>query len=189
MPAPSSSPPGTPEDSNQLAAKLLEEVYEELRKLAASRMAREQPGQTLQATALVHEAWIKLTSGNEQQWHNKAHFFASAAEAMRRIVIDQARRKGRVKHGGQLRRIDFDKVEFALETEPEVLLELNECIETLAEEFPEKAKLVKLRFFTGLQLSEAADALGISLATAKRYWTFSRAWLYAALTEKQSADH
>lgn len=162
---------------------LLDAVYDELRRLAAYRMARESPGQTLQATALVHEAWLKLTKDNEQRWQNRGHFFAAAAEAMRRILIDRARRRARERHGGGLERVDVDRVELALDTRPEVLLRVNEALTKLEAQSPQRAELVKLRFFTGLQLQEAADVLGVSLATAKRHWAFARAWLLAELSE------
>ena len=167
--------------AGQEPAELLEAVYDELRKLAAYRMAHEAPGQTLQATALVHEVWLKLTKDNEQRWNNRGHFFAAAAEAMRRILIDRARRKARERHGGGMERVDFERVELALDTRPEVLLRVNEALERLAAESPERAELVKLRFFAGLQMQEAADMLGISLATAKRHWAYARARLLVEL--------
>jgi RNA polymerase sigma factor (TIGR02999 family) len=160
------------------ATELLPLVYEELRKLAAARMAEEKPGQTLQATALVHEAYVRLVGSDQgQPWNGRGHFFAAAAEAMRRILVDQARRKGRVKRGGDLRRVDLAAQEPASES-PEVdLLALDEALTLLAAEHPEKAELVKLRFFAGMTIAEAAGALGVSTATAERHWRYARAWL------------
>jgi RNA polymerase sigma factor (TIGR02999 family) len=158
-------------------------VYEELRKLAAQRLAREPEGQTLQPTALVHEAYVRLAGdGDAARWANRAHFFAAAAEAMRRILIDNARRKQTVKHGGERRRVDQAEVAApASETTLDDLLALDEALEKLAADAPEKAQLVKLRYFAGLTTAEAAEALGVSLATAERHWTYARAWLFAEL--------
>src|SRR5688500_18550913 len=166
------------------ASQLLPLVYDELRKLAAQKLAQEKPGQTLQATALVHEAYLRLVDAEQaQRWDSRGHFFAAAAEAMRRILIDNARRKGRPKHGGHLKRINLD--ELAAVTEPAAatddLLALDEALSKFATEEPVKAELVKLRFFGGLTIPQAAIVLGISEATAERYWTFARAWLYAEL--------
>jgi RNA polymerase sigma factor (TIGR02999 family) len=170
-------------DAQTTPEVLLREVYDELRKLAAHRMALEKPGQTLQATALVHEAWVKLTKNNEQRWQNRAHFFAAASEAMRRILIDRARKRGRKRHGSGLERVDLENVESALTTDDSVLLALDQALAKLAREAPDKAELVKLRFFTGMKLTEAAEVMDISLATAKRRWAYSRAWLLAELTD------
>ncbi len=165
------------------AEELLPLVYEELRKLAAHKMAREAPGNTLQATALVHEAWLRLAGPNTgRAWENRAHFFAAAAEAMRRILIENARRKSRLKRGGQRERINLDEVQLATESDPGTVLSINEALEKLAADHPQKAELVKLRFFVGLSLPEAARALGLSETTAKRHWAFARAWLYGELT-------
>ena len=166
------------------AQELLPLVYEELRKLASERLARETPGQTLQATALVHEAYIRLVDVNDvSQWDGRGHFFAAAAEAMRRILIDNARRKARPKHGGDRTRVNLD--EAAVVTEPTApsddLLALDEALTKLAGEEPVKAELVKLRFFAGLTIPQAAQVLGISAATAERYWTYARVWLYCEL--------
>jgi RNA polymerase sigma factor (TIGR02999 family) len=158
------------------AAQLLPLVYEELRKLAASKLADEQPGQTLQPTALVHEAYLRLVGAqDEARWENRGHFFAAAAEAMRRILIDIARRKKTSKHGGDRDREPLDDI-VAPEKSDE-LLALDEALEKLATQDPEKAKLVELRYFAGLTAEEAAKVLGISLATADRYWAYARSWL------------
>ncbi len=165
------------------AEQLLPLVYEELRKLAAARLAREQPGQTLQATALVHEAYLRLVQGDEaRSWDGRGHFFAAAAEAMRRILIDRARRQHRAKHGGKLRKVDFNHLFPATNAAPEALLAMDEAMAKFERDAPEKARLVKLRYFTGCTLDEAATLLGISPATAKRYWAYARAWLYSELT-------
>jgi RNA polymerase sigma factor (TIGR02999 family) len=160
------------------AGQLLPLVYEELRKLAAARMAHEPPGQTLQATALVHEAWLRLTGGGDVQFSGRAHFFGAAAEAMRRILIDRARSKAAQRHGGGLDRRNIDEVEIAVPVPDDQLLAINDALEQLAAEQPQKAELVKLRFFAGLTLEQAAGTLGISAPTAKRWWAYSRAWLF-----------
>jgi RNA polymerase sigma factor (TIGR02999 family) len=165
------------------AAQLLPLVYDELRKLAAQKMAREAPGQTLQATALVHEAYVRLVDGDKApHWNSRGHFFAAAAEAMRRILVENARRKRRVKHGGGRQRIDLDEACPVVQPPSDDLLALDEALTRLAERDPLRAELVKLRFFAGLTMPEAAQALGLSLATAERYWAFARVWLYAELT-------
>ena len=165
------------------AEQLLPLVYDELRKLASVRFAQEKPGQTLQATALVHEAYLRLV-GNEQHdqsWDNRGHFFAAAAEAMRRIMIDQARQKESLRRGGDLQRHDVMHVEI-ISPEPSIdLLRLNDAIELFTSRDPEKAQLVKLRYFAGLTLQQAAQALGISSSTADRHWAYARAWLHAEL--------
>jgi RNA polymerase sigma factor (TIGR02999 family) len=165
------------------AGELLPLVYEELRRLAAQRLARESPGQTLQATALVHEAYLRLV-GNApaQPWNSRGHFFAAAAAAMRRILVESARRKKRVRHGGGRQRIDLDEGCAVLAQPSDDLLALDEALTRLAARDPVRAELVQLRFFAGLTTPEAAQALGISLATAERYWAFARVWLYAELT-------
>jgi len=170
----------------QASAELLPLVYHELRRLAAEKMAHERPGQTLQATALVHEAYLRLVGSNDvPQWENQRHFFAAAAEAMRRILVEQARYKGRLKHGGDRERVDLDSA-CAISEPPSLdLLALDEALSKLAGVEPAKADLVKLRFFAGLTMPEAAAALGISLATAERYWTFARSWLYAAMADNR----
>jgi RNA polymerase sigma factor (TIGR02999 family) len=166
------------------AEQLLPLVYDELRRLAAQRLAREKPGQTLQATALVHEAYLRLVDADEgRRWSSKGHFFAAAAEAMRRILIEGARRKSRPKHGGDRRRQELDELTVPpREDRVEELLAVNDALEKLAREEPAKAELVKLRYFAGLSLEEAAACLGISEPTAKRYWAVARAWLFDALT-------
>jgi RNA polymerase sigma factor (TIGR02999 family) len=168
------------------AAQLLPLVYEELRRLASWKLAREKPGQTLQATALVHEAYLRLVDAQKaDQWASRGHFFAAAAEAMRRILIDSARRKASAKHGGGRRRLDLDRLNLSLgeELPGDELLALDEALAKLAQEDPAKAELVKLRFFAGMTLPEAARALGVSLATAERYWTYARAWLFCELSD------
>ena len=162
------------------ADQLLPLVYDELRSLAAQKMARETPGQTLQATALVHEAWLRLGGDHQATWQNRAHFFAAAAEAMRRILIDNARRKKANRHGGQAERVylDPDSLELAAGMGDDQLLALHEALERLTAHDAVKAELVKLRFFTGLTIEEAAQVLGLSEPTAKRYWAYARAWLY-----------
>jgi RNA polymerase sigma factor (TIGR02999 family) len=171
------------------AEHLLPLVYEELRKLAAVKLAQEKPGQTLQATALVHEAYVRLVDGRvAQHWNSRGHFFAAAAEAMRRILINRARDKNRLKRGGHIRRIDLDNVEFALSTPDDDLLALDDALTRLADENQRCANLVKLRFFAGLSLKDAAAALGISSSTADRYWAYARAWLYEALRADDTDD-
>jgi RNA polymerase sigma factor (TIGR02999 family) len=159
------------------AENLLALVYEELRRLAAAKLSDESPGQTLQATALVHEAYIRLVDGASQRWDNRGHFFAAAAEAMRRILVEQARRKRRVKHGGNRKRVELDEADVATSENPDQLLCLNDALAKLAQEDPAAAALVKLRYFAGLSVEEAADVSLISRATAYRHWTFARAWL------------
>lgn len=172
----------------QAAEQLLPLVYEELRKLAAAKMAQEKPGQTLQATALVHEAYVRLVGGNgTEHWDSRGHFFVAAAEAMRRILVNRARDKGRMKRGGELRRIDLDKIDIAVETPDDDLLALNEAVERLAQENRECANVVKMRFFAGLSAEEAATAIGIAKSTADRYWAYARAWLFAELRSDDSA--
>jgi RNA polymerase sigma factor (TIGR02999 family) len=163
------------------AEELLPLVYEELRKLAAARLANEAEGQTLQPTALVHEAWLRLARSNHQQWNGRGHFFSAAAESMRRILIDRARKRLRERHGAGLQRLDLDSVEIAVDTDDDTLLRLNDALEKLARESPAKAELIKLRFFAGLGLAEAAAAQSISLATAKRHWAYARSWLLCEL--------
>jgi RNA polymerase sigma factor (TIGR02999 family) len=168
--------------------QLLPLVYEELRKLAAQRLARESPGQTLQATALVHEAYLRLVGPETTSWNGRGHFFAAAAEAMRRILIEQARRKRTEKHGGNLERIELDGVDLPETAPSEDILAVDEAIFRLAAEDPTKAELVKLRYFGGLSVEDAGRVLGISRATADRYWAYARVWLYSELSEAGSAD-
>ncbi len=164
------------------AEQLLPLVYDELRRLAAEKLAQERPGQTLQATALVHEAYLRLVEVDKaQHWDSRRHFFAAAAEAMRRILIDNARRKRTEKHGGARQRLDLDDVEVAADTRSPDLLALDEALTQLAAEDPVKAQLVTLRYFGGLSVQEAAETLGIARATADRYWSYARIWLYCEL--------
>ncbi|HEY1379218.1 MAG TPA: ECF-type sigma factor [Gemmataceae bacterium] len=160
------------------AAELLPLVYGELRKLAAARLAAEKPGQTLQATALVHEAYLRLVGGGERAWDSRGHFFAAAAEAMRRIVVESARRKNRLKHGGGHERVEVELAELPTRLPPDDLIALDEALARLEQLDPVKARLVTLRYFAGLTIEQAAEALGISRVTAHRYWTFARAWLH-----------
>jgi RNA polymerase sigma factor (TIGR02999 family) len=166
------------------AADLLPLVYAELRKLAAARMAAEGPGHTLTPTALVHEAYVRLVGGGQaDDWNGRGHFFAAVAEAMRRILVERARRKGRVKHGRERTRVDLDSGCRMAGPPALDLLALDEALTRLAAAEPAKAALVKLRFFAGLTMPEAAAALGMSRATAERQWTFAKSWLYAELTD------
>ncbi len=166
------------------AEELLPLVYGELRKLAAARMADEREPSTLQPTALVHEAWLRLVRAEEQTWANRAHFFVAAAEAMRRILIERARRKHALKRGANAPRLDLERVDVAVEADAETLLLVNEALEKLALLDPQSAAVVKLRFFVGLCYEEAARTLGISERTAKRSWTFARTWLYRELSRQ-----
>jgi RNA polymerase sigma factor (TIGR02999 family) len=170
------------------SAQLLPLVYDELRRLAAQRLSHERPGQTLQATALVHEAYLRLVDGQKaQHWNSRGHFFGAAAEAMRRILVNRARDKNRLKRGGQLQRVNLEKIELAADAPNDDLLAIDESIEVLAAENPECANVVKLRFFAGLSINETAAALGISASTAKRHWAYARAWLFDALSSDGSA--
>jgi len=164
------------------AEQLLPLVYDELRKLAAAKLAQEKPGQTLQATALVHEAYVRLVDVDKaQHWNSRGHFFGAAAEAMRRILVEIARRKGRLKHGGAVDRVDLDADCLVTDSPKLDLLALDEALSRCAEEEPQKAELVTLRFFGGLTMAEAANVLGVSLASAERYWVFAKSWLFAEL--------
>ena len=166
------------------AEQLLPLVYDELRKLAAQKLAQEKPGQTLQATALVHEAYLRLvasrdaSASGDQHWNSRAHFFAAAAQAMRRILIENARHKSRLKHGGDRQRLDFEVVDVAVDMPPEQMLVLDEVLSRLAERDPQAARVVELHCFAGLSIDQAAEALGISSRTAYRDWEFARAWLF-----------
>lgn len=160
------------------ADKLLPLIYEELRLLAAQKLSKEPPGQTLQATALVHEAYIRLVGAEAQDWKSRGHFFAAAAEAMRRILVENARRKKSLKCGAGHLRIDIDSVAATAQEKPDELIVLDEALAKLAAQDPMKADLVKLRFFAGLSIDQAAEVLGISRATAIRHWSFARAWLF-----------
>jgi RNA polymerase sigma factor (TIGR02999 family) len=166
------------------SAELLPLVYTELRKLAAAKIAQERPGQTLQATALVHEAYLRILGAQDSpNWDNRAHFFAAAAETMRRILVDVARRKGRTKRGGDLQRCDVDLANLVSQEESQEVLSLDAALDALATEQPVKAELVKLRYFAGLTSAEAAAILNISTATADRYWRYARAWLAQRIRE------
>lgn len=163
------------------AEELLPLVYDELRRLAAARMAQESPGQTLQATALVHEAWLRLTGGEDTVWNSRGHFFGAAAEAMRRILIERARKKGRVRHGGELQQVDLAQVTVATQDCDDVIVAVHEALEKLAAESPQNAEIVKLRYFGGLEHAEIAEVLGVSEPTVRRHWTYARSWLYAEI--------
>lgn len=166
------------------AAELLPLVYEELRRMAAAQMAHENPGQTLQATELVHEAYLRLArQDNGQQFDNRGHFFAAAAEAMRRLLVENARRKKRIKHGGDRKRVPLEAVDAPAASPMDDLLAIDEALDRLSVHDPIKAEVVKLRFFAGLTMPEVARSLDISLATAERYWTYARTWLYAELAD------
>jgi RNA polymerase sigma factor (TIGR02999 family) len=171
---------GDPSASEQLMPL----VYDELRRLAAAKMAQEAPGQTLQATALVHDAYIRLVDVDQaKHWDSRGHFFAAAAEAMRRILVDRARQKARIKRGGNLQEIDLDAVDIADSVSPESLLRIDEAITGLAQEDPPAAEIVKLRYFAGLSVKQAAETLAISPRTAYRHWNYARAWLCGELLE------
>jgi RNA polymerase sigma factor (TIGR02999 family) len=176
------------------ADQLLPLVYDELRQLAAQRLAHETPGQTLQATALVHEAYLRLVAssadepGKEPHWNSRGHFFAACAEAMRRILIEKARHKQRLRHGGGRRRLDLDQLDVADEGTAEDLLALDEALDRLAAEEPEVAEVVKLRYFAGLTIDQTASALGLSVRTANRHWAYARAWLFQQLGQSAEAN-
>jgi len=167
----------------QAAEELLPLLYDELRKLAAQKMANEAPGQTLQPTALVHEAWLRLIATPDQTWQNRAHFFRTAAECMRRILIDNARRKQQLRHGGGQDRMPIEALELPDEAHPRRLLDVNEALDRLAAQDATKAEIVKLRFFVGLQNQEIAQLLGISERTVERAWRFAKAWLVAEFSD------
>jgi len=165
----------------QAAEDLLPLVYEELRKLASAKMAQEKPGQTLQPTALVHEAWLRLVGDESARFEGRGHFFAAAAEAMRRILIDRARRKLSLKRGAGAERVDLESLEVAVAADDDTLLAVDEAMAKLAKEDPDSAEFIKLRFFVGLTNQEAAQALGLPERTARRHWSFARAWLHREL--------
>jgi RNA polymerase sigma factor (TIGR02999 family) len=170
------------------ADRLLPLVYDELRKLAANRMANEKAGQTLQPTALVHEAWLRLVGNETPKFANRAHFFAAAAEAMRRILIDNARRKRALRHGGGQQRVDLDHIDLVSAVDGDQLLAVNDALDKLAAQNKSEAELVKLRYFVGMTLEESADALGISARTADNYWAHARAWLFHELKGGSSSS-
>ncbi len=163
------------------AERLLSLLYDELRRLATSKMAQEAPGQTLQPTALVHEAWLRLVASKNPRFENRAHFFSAAAEAMRRILIDRARSRRTQRHGGNLERIALDGQDFAAPAADEQLLAVHEILDNLAKDHPIQAEVVKLRYFVGMTNEETAEALGVSVATVKNYWTFARTWIFNEL--------
>ena len=167
------------------AEELLPLVYDELRKLAAAKMAQERPNQTLQPTALVHEVWLRLVGNENQKWNGHAHFFGAAAEAMRRILIENARRKRAARHGGGQAKLDIQEIEIASPTKDDELLAVSDALEKFAARDKQKAELVKLRYFVGLTTEEAAEVLGISIPTADRWWNFSRAWLFEEIEREQ----
>jgi RNA polymerase sigma factor (TIGR02999 family) len=169
--------------NSSAASKLLPMVYDELRQLAARKMAREPGTQTLQPTALVHEAWLRLGGDAQPTWENRTHFFCAAAEAMRRVLIDRARSKQARRHGGGQERLDVAELEIAAPMRDEELLAVNEALDRFSQHAPQKAELVKLRYFAGLGLKEAGQVLGISEPTAVRWWTYSKTWLYQAIRE------
>jgi RNA polymerase sigma factor (TIGR02999 family) len=176
----------------QAADQLLPLVYDELRKLAAHKLSLLPPGQTLQATALVHEAWLKLIGGEKDQWQNRRHFFAAAAEAMRHILIDRARRRQRVRHGANAERIDLDQIEIPVPTKDEVLLQLSDALDELQTISPERAEIVKLRFFAGFSEAEIAALFTLSERSVQRHWSYAKAWLFdrieAMKTHRAVAD-
>ena len=165
--------------------ELLPLVYEELRLLAAQRLSHEPPGQTLQATALVHEVYLRLVGDESQNWQNRGHFFAAAAEAMRRILVENARRKGRLKRGGNCERVGFDDVELAIGGLPEDVVALDEALTKLGEEKPLMVRAIELRYFAGLTLEQIAGILGVSERTVSSYWTYAKAWLYREITKEE----
>ena len=169
----------------QAAEKLLPLVYDELRRLAAAKMANEPPGQTLQPTALVHEAWLRLVGDAPRPWDGRGHFFAAAAEAMRRILVENARRKQRLRHGGGRQRVGLEEAEVPAEPEDEKVIEVDEALDQLTREDPVQAQVVKLRFFAGLTNEEAAAVLGVSAKTVQRYWTHAKARLYESIQSRR----
>jgi RNA polymerase sigma factor (TIGR02999 family) len=176
------------EGDPRAAEKLLPLVYDELRKLSSQRLAREAPGQSLQTTDLVHEAYLRLVNhDNHAHWDNRGHFFAAAAEAMRRILVEHARRRNRLKHGGGHSRVDLEGAGVLAEEPSEDLVALDEALDKLAAEDPAKAEVVKLRFFAGLTMPDIARLMKISLATAERHWTYARTWLYAELADRDGS--
>ncbi len=175
---------GDPKAANEL----LPLVYTELRRLAVHRMAQEAPGQTLQPTALVHEAYLRLVGSEDRKWNGRAHFFGAAAEAMRRILIENARRKRAARHGGGLGNLDISEIEIAAPARDDELLAVSDALEKLAVRDNQKAQLVKLRYFVGLTTEEAADVLGISIPTADRWWNFSRAWLFDEIERERKGS-
>lgn len=166
------------------AAELLPLVYEELRRLAAHKLSGEPSGQTLQATALVHEAWLRLVRSEEQTWQNRGHFFAAAAEAMRRILVENARRKARLKRGGDRQRVDLNQLDLAETSPDEKVLLIDEALEQLQQQDPQRARVVVLKFFGGLTNQEVAASLGVTERTVERHWSYARAWLFRAIRQQ-----
>ena len=162
-------------------------VYQQLRQVAAEKMRAQAPGHTLQPTALVHEAWLRV-GGENHGWQSRSHFFSAAAEAMRRILVDRARRKRAARHGGGLERVNAEDVEIAAPAEESELLDVHDCLDEFGRQHPEKAELVKLRYFAGLTIEEAADVIGVSAPTAKRYWAFARMWLYTEMSRRKGQN-
>ncbi len=175
-------------DGSQTATTLLPLVYDELRRIAAAKMARELPGQTLQATALVHEAWLRLVDSKHQSWQNRAHFFGAAAEAMRRILVENARRKHQLKRGGNWQRVDLDELDIPELGPDEKVLAINEALSELAKVGAVEAEVVKLRFFAGMEHAEIARLLNLSERTVHRYWSFAKVWLYQYLREQKGGE-
>ena len=169
---------------SKAAEELLELVYDELRHLAAAKMAQQAPGQTLQPTALVHEAWLRLVGDKNPTFRNSTHFFAAAAEAMRHILIDRARRKKTERHGGRFERVEFEEFDLAAPSQDDELLAVHEVLDTFSVQYPVQAELVKLRYFAGMSNEEVSQILGISLSTVNNYWNFSRAWLFKEIRGK-----
>ncbi len=176
------------EGDPQAAADLLLLVYDELRRLAAAKMAHELPGQTLQPTALVHEVYLRLVGSQDQKWNGRAHFFGAAAEAMRRILIENARRKRAARHGGGQVKLDIQEIEIAAGAKNDEIVAVSDALERFAARDKQKAELVKLRYFVGLTTEEAAEVLGISVPTADRWWNFSRAWLFEEIERGQKSS-
>ena len=170
------------------AEELLPLVYEELRRLAAHKMASERPGQTLQATALVHEAWVKLAGSSQQQWRGRSHFFGAAAEAMRRILIDKARRRTAQKRGDGIQLEELNESRIELRAPPDEILAVSEALDQLAKKEPVSAEVVKLKYFVGMTLPEIAEALDVSLSTVERHWSFAKAWLRTAVRGDSGAN-
>jgi RNA polymerase sigma factor (TIGR02999 family) len=169
---------GVRDGDPQAAEQLLPLLYDELRLLASRKLARESPGHTLQATALVHEVWLRLTGDSEKAWNSRAHFFGAAAEAMRRILVESARRKQRIRHGGGLERVSAEEIQIALPLPEEQLLAVSDALDALSAEAPDAAEVVKLRYFAGLTQEQVAEMKGISLRSAERQWTWAKSWLF-----------
>jgi RNA polymerase sigma factor (TIGR02999 family) len=176
------------QSDTRAANELLSVVYEELRQIAAVKMASEAPGQTLQATALVHEAWLRLSNDKNRKWNDRTHFFATAAEVMRRILVDNARRKRAERHGGTLEKVAMPEIACAVAGNEDQVLAVHEALEKFAAQDKQKAELVKLRYFVGMTIEEAAEALGISTGTAKRHWAYARAWLAQEIHGQQTRE-